>query len=133
MKLLSEFDDREIRDAIQLLADTFFDTPITYYKWLDSLDGWNEDKEGQNFEPLQMKALVEYSNIDENKEQSEGSRNLDMVKITFNLEDLERMEEKIILSDFTHTLNAEKDYFRCKGRVYKVTDIYYGIFISKFS
>lgn len=130
-KLLSEFDDREIRDAIQLLADTFFDTPITYYKWNSTLDGWNEDKEDQNFESLQMKALVEYSKADDNKEQQEGSRNLDEVQLTLNIEDLERMEEKIILDDFTHTLSADKDYFLCKGKTYKVIDIYYDAPLSK--
>lgn len=130
-KLLSVFDDRQIRDAIQMLADTFFDTPIVYYKWVKSLDGWNEDKDDQKFEHLQMKALVEYSKSDDNKEQTEGSRNLDEVQLTLNLEDLERMPEKIILDDFTHTLNSEKDYFLCKGRVYKVTDIYYDAPLSK--
>lgn len=123
-KLLTVGDDREIRDAVQLLADTFFDTPVEYYKFIPSLDAYNEDKPEQQFKLYTLKALAEYSTLEQNKDDASGQRNMNEIKLTFNLEDLER-QVSLINADFTHNLVTETDYFKCKGRIYKTENIYY--------
>lgn len=127
-KLLSEAEDREIRDNIQMLANTFFDTPILYKLHTESMSIYNEDNEAQKFEEYELKALAEYGG-DENSEKLQGSRDFDRVKLTLNLEDLER--KGLINPDFTHRFQAEKDYFTCKGKQYKVTDVHYDAPLSR--
>lgn len=128
-KLLTPAQDREIRDAIQLLADTFFDTPILYKLHKPTMDIYNEDKTGQEFEEYELKALFEPTATATATEKTQGLRDLEEVRLTLNLEDLERVG--LINPDHTHKFQIEKDYFECKGRHYKVIDIYYDAPLSK--
>lgn len=130
-KLLTPAQDREIRDAIQLLADTFFDTPVSYKLHKPTMDVFNEDKDLQKFESYELKALYEpmAGATTSSTEKVQGSRDTEEVKLTLNLEDLER--SGLINPDHTHKFNIEKDYFECKGRHYKVIDIYYSAPLSK--
>lgn len=124
MSLLSSSQKRNIRDVIQTVTDTFMVTPIRYHIAGESLDEFNEDRVDQQFFTIDLKGLVEHG-LKENfiQENLQGSRDLHHVKVTFNLEDLEKLS--LITSDYKFISNPTKDYFTLKGLLYKVLDMYY--------
>jgi hypothetical protein len=122
MSLLSEADDRAIRDAVKLTTDTFMVSPVTYKKSGGALDEWEEDKEAEEFTDINLLALEEYKPEDV-KEGLEGNLDLNDVKLTLNVEDLEALD--LIEANYKHKFTAEADYFELKGQLYRVTDIYY--------
>lgn len=88
--LLSEADKREIRDAIKLVTDQFFVTPVHYHRYLDSVDRFNEDRPDRFSRPYVLSALVEYPSggSDWAKELQQGSIDAAHIKVTLNYEDL---------------------------------------------
>lgn len=124
-KLFTATEEREIRDAIKAVTDTFCDTPILYklHKVADSR--FQEDRK-PTFDDYSLLALVEAGQASqggEAKESSAGSRDDDTVQLMFNLEDLETAG--LINVDFSHKLQTEKDYFVYLEKNYRVTDVYF--------
>ena len=122
--LLSNSQKLQIRKALRDVTDTFMVTPVTYHIAGEQLDRWNEDQEEQIYYDVNLKALVESITEDnEIKRSVQGDRDLAELKITMNLEDMQDLG--VITSDFKHIFNPTQDYFRHKGLLYKVIDIYY--------
>lgn len=124
MGLLSEADYRVIRDAVKLTTDTFMRSDVAYKQSSGALDRWEEDKSAETFITHNFKALEEYPKLSTNAVNEDVNGNLDLneVRLTVNLEDLEDMG--LIDADYKHMFTAETDYFTLKGQLYRVTDIY---------
>lgn len=122
MSLLSNSDKNEIRNAIRSVTDTFAITPVTYYIGGDSVDKWQEDKATKYYYEAELEALREDDGtaIDE---APEGSENLKLITLTFNLDYLQ--EKGLISSDYLSAFDSTKDYFKVKGRVFKVNEVKY--------
>lgn len=123
MKLLSDADKLAIRKAIGDLSETFFVTPIFYHYAGDSVDVWNEDRGDQSYYTIQLSAMTEYGATEDIELDKDGSKDYEQVTLTFNLEDLEKVG--FVDSTYKHLFGQETDYFTCRGKVYKVTDIWY--------
>ena len=125
MSLLSEAEDREIRDAVKLVTDTFMQTPVKYYTSnQDSIDHWGEDLEDETLNELDLKGLLEYqgNDADKIKQDIDGSIDMRDIILTFNLEDIQAVG--MINADFSHKFTQETDYLITQSQTYKVTDIY---------
>lgn len=124
MSLLSSGQRRQIRDVIKQVTDTFMVTDIQYHFAAESLDLFNEDRNDQVFNTVNLKGLVEH-NIEDDKiiEKLQGSRDNNIIQVTFNLEDLEVLS--LITSDYKFVGNATTDYFTMKGELYKILDLRY--------
>lgn len=121
-KLLSASDDREIRDAIRLVTETFMVTPIVYHIGVDSLDKWQEDREDKLFYSIGLKCLKENTEtpVDES---SRGYLDSSHITLTFNLEYLQ--EKGLITDDFKVRFNDTKDFLTLKGELYQVKSVSY--------
>ena len=120
--LLSAQDDRDIRDAIRLVTDTFADTTLTYYIGLDSMDRWQEDRRNKEFKSIDIKALKTDKGT-KIEEELLGASDTANITLMFNLEYLEGLQ--LIRPDFTAKFDATKDFFVMKSEVYKVTSVSY--------
>ncbi len=120
--LLTEAEDREIRDALRLVTDTFMVTAILYYVGGGSLDRFQEDRQDKKYFAININALKE-DKVDDVKDSIQGSMNLQYTMLTFNLEYL--VERKLCTPDFKVIFDPAKDFFNCKGVIYKVKDVYY--------
>lgn len=128
MSLLSAADKLEIRDAIRSVTDTFAITPVTYYIGGDSIDRWQEGREDKYYFSIELDALQE--NEDEPVgESTEGSENLKEITVTFNLDYLQ--EKGLINAEFQAAFDPTKDYFKSKGKMYKVYEVKYDGPLSK--
>lgn len=120
--LLSPQEDREIRDAIRLVTDTFARTAILYHIGTDSLDRWQEDREDKLFYSIQIEALVE-NKAQTVQDSSGGYLDVQRVELTFNLEYLQ--EKGLIEADYKVRFNDTKDFFTLKGEIYQVKNVSY--------
>lgn len=123
--LLSPQEEREIRDAVRLVTDTFARTAILYHIGTDSLDRWQEDRADKLFYSIQIEALVENveSVTQRLQESSGGYLGTHSVKLTFNLEYLQ--EKGLIDGDYKVRFNSTKDFFTLKGEIYQVKNVSY--------
>lgn len=128
MSLLSEFDKREIRDAIKSVTDTFMLTPIAYHIAVEDLQVWGEDKRNASYQTINLAALVEDPKDKDilamvNSSPEDGTFDYGDVQLTFNLEDLQALG--LIAADFSFKMKAVEDYFTLRGILHKVIDIWY--------
>lgn len=120
--LLSPQEEREIRDAVRLVTDTFARTPILYHIGTDSLDRWQEDRADKLFYSIQIEALVE-NKAQTVQDSAGGYLDVQRVELTFNLEYLQ--EKGLIESDYKVRFNDTKDFFTLKGEIYQVKNVSY--------
>ena len=120
--LLSPQKDREIRDAIRLVTDTFARTAILYHIGTDSLDRWQEDRADKLFYSIQIEALVE-NKAQTVQDSAGGYLDVQRVELTFNLEYLQ--EKGLIEADYKVRFNDTKDFFTLKGEIYQVKNVSY--------
>lgn len=124
MSLLSNNQRRQIRDAIQQVTDTFMKTQIQYHFASEGLDFYEEDRINQKFFSVEIMVLVEHDiETDKIIEKLQGSSDTNLIQLTINLEDLERLN--LITSDYKFKGNATTDYFTMKGDLYKIVDLRY--------
>lgn len=124
MSLLSDAQKRSIRDAIRSVTDTFFVSGITYYKGVDSIDRWQENRSDKLYYRIQLQAMREWK-ADDTKEDVNGDIDLTEITLTFNTEYLQEMNLIDDSKEFKVKFQSEKDFFETKGIFYEVTDVYY--------
>lgn len=119
MSLIDQNQINSIKDAIQQVTDTFFVTPVLYKLGVSSLDRFQEDKTF-SYKDYNLKALVEYSNIetDMSKETEQGGSNVQKIKCSFNYRDIKAAG----LADANNyvIMNAAKDFMIINGKHWKV-------------
>ena len=94
MKLIPDDQLAAIRAAIHDVTDTFADTPVKYYLSKGSIDRFNEDRSNggkETFQQYNLKALMEFETREQDNIEStmDGAENDQVVKLTFNLDDLD--------------------------------------------
>lgn len=122
-KILSAADDREIRDAIKLVSNSFMVTPITYCVGIDVVDRFGEDNDSKIFYAIDFGVLKESdpSSVDNVEVDSKGS--VDGVKyvLTANKEDL--YDLGLLYDDYTLKINPTNDFVIIYGEVYSIRNM----------
>ena len=126
MSLLSNAQKSKIRSSIKLVTDTFFVNDVEYLIGIDSVDRFQEDRSDMIYHKVMLKALREEENTYTDASithKKDGDEDYSLIKLSLNVEDLETLN--LINSDKKVIFNKIKDYFKFKGKLYKVQDIRY--------
>lgn len=126
-ELLTPQEIAESLAAIHDVTDTFFKSPIRYWKGGDSVDPYQEDRGNKVYTPFDLKGLIEYEDGDGDKEKEgpDGGWHYEAVTCSFNVEDLIPLGVVVTAPEVDHIVLAEADYMRVRGQVYKINDVYF--------
>lgn len=120
MSILTDQQKADIRAAVRLVTDQFFVTPVTYKRFVESLDRWNEDRDDSTYMTFMLRAMVDYPKK-KNIESLQGLFNNADVVVTCNMEDL--MSLDLVNDEKMPIMNPTKDYFIVNGQQYTMTGV----------
>lgn len=120
MALLNTGQKNKIRAAIQKVTDTFMVTPVDYHIAGQKFDRFSEDNKQKNFYSFHLNGLVEHDE-DSIQESPQGTEFPHKIKISFNLEDLEK--KGLITTDFKSIFNASQDFVSVRAQIYQVNSV----------
>lgn len=122
MPLLTPADLLSILEAVKLVSDQFFVTPVEYRRTVGSIDITQEDRE-LTYETFNLSALRD-TPLKDNSEDDDGSSDFSSVLLTFNVADFEDLGLWNSVNNVA-ILNDVKDRFILAGTEYEVDDILY--------
>ena len=112
----------QIREAIQNVVDTFFDTPVSYFVAQETVNEYMEDVASDRiYTEHTFNALAEYTIEDEGKLLTLPAGKLERleIKLTVGLDDLVALE-LIDENTYLPLFNIEEDYMIVNGQKYQV-------------
>lgn len=117
MSLLTNQQKLDIRNAIKLVTDTFFVTPVEYRHIGASIDRFQEDRGDRLKATYNLKAMVEYP-TGSVKEETGGAIDTASVKVTFNMDDLTQVSG-LVDANYQVIFSPTKDYMLINGVLYQ--------------
>jgi hypothetical protein len=118
MSLLTTAQIAAIRSEIKQVTDTFFVTPVAYFRASTSLDVYQEDRADRFEAAINMLGMVEYPTATKVMEESGGALDRAAIMVTLNVDDLsEYLVEETGQLDF----QPLRDEISVNGERFRIT------------
>ena len=127
-KLLTAQQITEIKDALEDVTYTFFDTDVHYFRIVESLDRWQEDRGDTDFNEIMLKGFLEEdpSKRDKIKKMIPGATDFYDVMVLFNTRDLDKLGLLVHDQDgsFRAVFKVADEHFTISGVKYRIEKVY---------
>jgi len=119
-KIVLPSDIQHILKAIERVTDTFFDSPVTIYRAVDSIDRFNEDRKDTVWVEYKLNCLLEFGGENQLQFTQQGYTEFYDVKCTLFFQDVKAVG--LDLNNET-ILNQSTDYFVVNEKKYKIKGV----------
>lgn len=120
MALISASQIAGIKNIIQQVTDTFFVTPITIHRAIDTLDVNNEDRLDEQFEDYSLNCMFEIPIVKQVDASQQGYTQFYDIKATLNYRDI----ISVGLAENNETkINNARDYVTINSKRYKIISV----------